>query len=348
MAPFVDLKASDKKDRLMDLHMPALRTPFPLSVNAHMDRVDVATGEWLQRWGLISSSELAHRYLKRLMCGYATAVTNPDLEFDALCLMNDWNMWLFLQDDFWGGYADSTEQEAMALDLIPGLMSVVLGTGPLPSTQEPGLVASFADLWHRTADRATPSQLGRLRQAVHATLLAILWEAQIAKARRPISLGQYRPMRILSAFPVVVLRVEEILGGYEIPPAQIRDPRVDQLVWLSAAVTCWLNDAVSYPKESRTEQSNGFSIPEILRRTEGNSPQQALDAAEEAFYQGIKDYQLQEEEVFTFAGPELRRYVRSAVRPFMSGWTDWAYRTGRYGVGMPLDAAPLLLSAQGV
>ena len=331
----------------MDLRIPELRTPFSVAVNPHVDRVDAATSEWVRHWGLISTSEQVDRYFKALKCGYATAVTNPALEFDELCLMNDWNMWLFLQDDFWGGYPDSTEQESTALGILPGLIDVILETAHRPPADAHGLVTSFADLWRRTAARASPEQLGRLREAIHSTLLAILWEAQITRARHPVSLQQYRPMRVLSAFPFTVLRVEEILGGYDIPLAQIRDPRVDRLVWLSAAATCWLNDVISYPKESRTEQLNAFSIPEILRRREGVSPQQALDAAADAFYQDVRDYQLLEEEVLGFAGPELRRYVEFATRPFISGWTDWAYRTGRYGVGMPLDAAPLPLPAQG-
>ncbi len=331
----------------MDLRVPELRSPFPVAVNAHMDRLDGATSEWVKRWGLITTSEQADRYYKRLMCGYATAATNPALAFEELCLMNDWNMWLFLQDDFWGGYPDSTEQEAAALGLLPLLIDVIMQTTPRPPAQTHGLVASFADLWRRTTALASSDQLGRLREAVHSTLLAILWEAQIARTRHAISLSQYRPMRVLSAFPVVVLRVEEILGGYAIPLAEIRDPRVDRLVWLSAAVTCWLNDAVSYPKESMTEQSNAFSIPEIVRRRDGVSAQHALAAAAEAYDQGIRDYQLLEEQVLGFAGPELRRYIDSATRPFISGWTDWVYRTGRYGVGMPLDAAPLPLSAPG-
>lgn len=205
-------------------------------------------------------------------------------------------------------------------------------------------MASFADLWRRTAARASEDQLGRLREAVYSTLLAILWEAQIARTSQSISLSQYRSMRVLSAFPVVVLRVEEIVGGYTIPSEEIRDPRVERLVWLAAAVTCWLNDVVSYPKESMTEQSNAFSIPEIVRRRDGVSAQGALDAAAEAYDQGIRDYQLVEEEVLRFASPELRRYIDSSTRTFISGWTDWVYRTGRYGVGMPLDAAPLPLS----
>lgn len=328
----------------MDLHIPELRTPFPVVVNAHFDRIDSHTREWIQRWGLLTTAEQADRY-ERLMCGYASATTNPELGYAELCLANDWNMWLFLQDDFWGSYPDSEEQETTALGLLPHLVSVITRTDSAPRSGEHGLVASFADLWHRTASLASPDQLGRLREAAYSTLMAILWEAQIARLRYPINLPQYRPMRVLSAFPVFVLRLEEILGGYDIPVAQIRDPRVERLVWLSAATTCWLNDVVSYPKESMTEQSNGFSIPEILRREEASSPQQALDAAVAAFYRSIEDYQRLEEDVLAFADPELRRYVESATRPFISGWTDWAYRTARYGVGMPLDAAPLSLSA---
>lgn len=140
----------------MDLRIPELRTPFSVDVNPHVDRVDGATSEWTQRWGLISTSEQADRYFKRLMCGYATAVTNPALERDELCLMNDWNMWLFLQDDFWGGYPDSTEQEAMALGLLPGLIDVICDTAPRPPAEAHNLVASFADLWRSTTALASP------------------------------------------------------------------------------------------------------------------------------------------------------------------------------------------------
>jgi hypothetical protein len=127
-----------------------------------------------------------------------------------------------------------------------------------------------------------------------------------------------------------------------------RNPQVERLVWLAGAITCWLNDVIAYPKKSLTEEWNAFSIPEILRRRDGLSPQQALDAAAEAFYEGIREYVLLEEVVLRFASPELRRYIESATRPFISGWTDWVHRTGRYGVGMPLDAAPLPLSADRV
>ncbi|MFC0437698.1 hypothetical protein [Kutzneria buriramensis] len=328
--------------------MPELRTPFPVVVNEHVDRIDGPTRDWVQRWGLLNTAEQAGRYYERLMCGYASAATNPELGYAELRLANDWNMWLFLQDDFWGGYPESEELEATALGLLPRLVSVIKRTGLTPNSGEHGLVASFADLWHRTASLASADQLGRLREAAYSTLMAILWEAQVARVSHPIDLSQYRPMRVLSAFPVFVLRLEEILGGYGIPVTQIRDHRVERLVWLSAATTCWLNDVISYPKEIMTERSNGFSIPEILRRQSGSSPQQALDAAEAAFYQSIEDYQRQEEEVLAFADPELRRYIGSATRPFISGWTDWAYRTARYGVGMPLDAAPLSLSTTAV
>jgi Terpene synthase family 2, C-terminal metal binding len=332
----------------MGLRMPELRTPFPVVVNAYVDRIDDPTREWVQHWRLLTTAEQADRYYGRLMCGYATAATNPELGYAELCLANDWNMWLFLQDDFWGNYPDSEEQEATALGMLPRLVAVIMQKDPDPRAETHGLVASFADLWRRTASRTSADQLGRLREAAHSTLMAILWEAQIARIGCPISLPQYRPMRVLSAFPVFVLRLEEILGGYAIPVTQIRDPRVERLVWLSAATTCWLNDVISYPKESRTEQSNAFSIPEILHRQDGSPPQQALDTAAEAFYQSIRDYQRQEDEVLQFADPELRRYIELATRPFISGWTDWAYRTGRYGVGMPMDAAPLSLSARGL
>ncbi|MBT2511955.1 hypothetical protein J7I98_40700 [Streptomyces sp. ISL-98] len=325
----------------MDLRLPQLSTPFPVVVNPHIDQIDAYTREWVQRWKLLDKPEQADRYFKHLQCGYATAVINPRLGFDELCLVNDWLMWLFIMDDVWGAYSDSADQEAVVLGLFPGLTAVVMEMAPCPRGKEHRLVESFADLWRRTIVRASSDQLGRLREALLSSFMAVLWEVQVARTRHPVTLSQYRPMRVLSAFPLVILRVEEILGGYAIPLTQIRDHRVDRLVWLSGAVTCWLNDVVSYPKENRTEPSNAFSIPEILRQQEGFSPQQALDAGAEAFYQGIRDYQSLEEEILKFADPELHRYIELATRPFISGWTDWCYRTGRYGVGMPMDAAPL-------
>jgi len=113
----------EERHFLMDLRMPQLHPTFPVTVNPHVEDIVEPCLEWARTWQLVTTRKQEDRYSCGLLPHYATAATNPAFGHTELCLMNNWILWAFLQDDFWGGCPDSDEQADAALELVPELVT---------------------------------------------------------------------------------------------------------------------------------------------------------------------------------------------------------------------------------
>src|SRR5712691_4943816 len=88
--------------------VPELDCPFADEISVHADEVDTRVIDWARRIGLPRDEAEAAR-LGEAKVGRLAARTTPRAGLDALCLLADWQMWLFLFDD---RYSDESSDGA--------------------------------------------------------------------------------------------------------------------------------------------------------------------------------------------------------------------------------------------
>jgi hypothetical protein len=124
------------------------------------------------------------------------------------------------------------------------------------------------------------------------------------------------------------MALTDLAGGFELAAADYCSPDLRALTDIAVNVTCWANDILSYPKESR-RSTRVHSLPVVLARERGIGVAQALTEAAAMHDAEVERYLAAEEPLRRTAGPGLRRYV-DGLRSWMSGNYYWSLETGRY------------------
>jgi hypothetical protein len=319
------------------LSPPLLDCPFSNQVSPHAADVDEQVLDWACRFGLLADQEEIDRF-REARVGWLAARTSPDSAPEALQLLADWQMWLFIFDDH---YCDESETgihpERLARVITPFLWVLEHAGRKRVSTNR--LAIALADLMARLSACASGGQLFRFISAVRGYFLAQYWEAGRRVDSKPAGLAEYQVMRRHSGAVPTCVALIDVTGGFELPFAEYCRDDVRDLTDMAVNVTCWANDIMSYPKEA-ARSLVVHSLPAVLARELKLDTAQALAAAAALHDAEVARYLAAEPRTRRGASPELRQYL-AGLRNWMGGNFYWSWETGRYGLSAGVAGAAL-------
>ncbi len=310
------------------VRLPALRCPFGSEISPHADEVDRHVLDWARSFALLTDQAEIDRF-GRAKVGRLAARTSPRSDTDALRLLADWQMWLFIFDDRYCDESETGIHPERLSRVITSFVCVLDSAADAGSRLDP-FTAALGDLMDRLTEAASGRQVFRFLSAVRGYLLAQFWEAGHRADDRPSGLAEYKVMRRHSGAVPTCVALIDVVGGFELDTAQFCRRDVRALTDIAVNVTCWANDILSYPKESQ-RSLKVHSLPAVLAAELHLSPAEAIKVAAAMHDAEVARYLESEPPLRRGAVPELRRYI-DGLRAWMGGNFHWSLETGRYGV----------------
>jgi Terpene synthase family 2, C-terminal metal binding len=308
--------------------VPALDCPFGDEISVHADEVDEHVIDWARRVGLPANEAEAAR-LGEAKVGRLAARTTPRASLEALCLLADWQMWLFLFDDTYSDESPTGADLTQLSQLVTGFMLVLDNDCDRRLDRDPFTVA-LGELIDRVRAMASAPQVSRFVSAVRGYFLAQFWEAGHRAQDQPAGLAEYAAMRRHSGAVPTCLALIDVANGFELAGQDYWRPDVRTLSDIAVNVTCWANDILSFPKEAQ-RSLKVHSLPAVLA-TELQLPvTDALALAAEMHDAEVERYLDSEGSLRLIAEPRLRDYL-DGLRFWMGGNFYWSLETGRYNV----------------
>jgi hypothetical protein len=316
----------------VNLPVPAIVCPFEDAISPHADDIDRHVVAWASEFGL-PKDETEQARLAQAKVGRLAARTTPRANPDALELLADWQVWLFLFDD---RYSDEsvTGADLTALSQLVTAFMLVLDNGADSGYRIDPFTVALGDLMDRLRLMASTPQANRFVTAVRGYFLAQFWEAGHRAGDRPANLDEYCAMRRHSGAVPTCMALIDVADGFELPGPQFWRSDVRLITDVAVNVTCWANDILSFPKESQ-RSLKVHSLPAVLARERRLPMRDALAAAAVMHDAEVDRYLVAEQALRREAGRELAAYL-DGLRSWMAGNFYWSLETGRYNLtGLP-------------
>ncbi len=335
-----------------EIVLPALECPFGDKISPCADQVDRHVLEWARDFALLTDQAEIDRF-RQAKVGRLAARTSPGSEAEALNLLADWQMWLFVFDDRYCDESETGIHPEQLSRVITSFVRVLDNTDP-PNTEGTAGVpvtanatnavndpvcrvdpftCALADLKDRLAAMASDQQTFRFLSAVRGYFLAQFWEAAHRADDRPAGLAEYEVMRRHSGAVPTCMALIDVAGGFELTAEEFCCHDVRALTDIAVNVTCWANDILSYPKEA-ARSLKVHSLPAVLAHELQLSRADAIKVAATMHDAEVIHYLNVEKLLRRHAGPELLMYTEG-LRDWMGGNLRWSLETGRYGSAAP-------------
>lgn len=308
--------------------VPPLDCPFDDEISPHADLIDTRVVGWARRFGLPEDEAEADRLVETKV-GRLAARTTPRASLEALSLLADWQMWLFLFDDRYSDESSTGADLAQLSELVTGFMLVLDDEGGRRHRRDPFTLA-LGDLIDRFRALATGPQLNRFISAVRGYFLAQFWEAGNRAQDQPAGLAEYTAMRRHGGAVPTCLALIDVANGFELSGDEYWRPEVRAVSDIAVNVTCWANDILSFPKEAK-RSFKVHSLPAVLAEELQLPVADALVLAAGMHDAEVERYLDVERPLRLFAGPALGHYL-DGLRSWMGGNFYWSLETGRYKV----------------
>ncbi|MEV7358017.1 hypothetical protein [Kitasatospora sp. NPDC091276] len=314
--------------------------PFPSLLNRHAEQADRESFAWMAQHRLLDGLPERAERLRRQRSGALAARTNPEAGAEMLRLLADWYVWLFAFDD---GYGEDPERGGPPgpLARTTALLARVLDAD-LPLTELTGTARAYAVALREIRDRirvhASPPQLVRWERTVCDYLSAQVWEATNREASAVPGLAEYVAMRRHAGATYTCLALIDIVGGYELPPAQADGPTLRRLADITANLVSWDNDLYSHAKERAGGQGR-HNLVEVLARHHRCSPSAARDRALAMRDREMNHFIEACEAVSADAAAPTAVYARS-LGLWLRGHIDWSRGSSRFDTPSPAASRP--------
>jgi hypothetical protein len=308
-----------------------LSYPFESSVSPYAQKVDGHALDWACRFGLLAEQADIERF-RRTKVGWLAARTSPDGSAEALSLLADWQMWLFIFDDRYCDESEAGAHPEQLIQIVTSLVQMLEGGGEPGSRSDP-LSAALGDVMDRLAPMASGPQLHRFMHAVRGYFLAQFWEAGHRANGRLPGLPEYEVWRRHSGAVPTCVALIDVAGGFELKTEEYCRRDVRDITDIAVNVTSWANDVLSYEKEaSRSLQMH--SLPAVLAHELHLPATDAIGVAVMMHDAQVSCYLEAEESLRSSASPELRWYL-DGLRNWMAGNSQWSLESGRYDQPQP-------------
>jgi 5-epi-alpha-selinene synthase len=249
----------------------ALRCPFPLRLNKHVQAAHEHSLNWMKQ---VYGDELLAQKAGKARMAWMVAGFYPTAGVVELSLSADYLCWAFALDDL-GDETQIGERPAQLSELFELFDGTF--TGAPPSVGEPASVRALRDIVMRLRQLASPEQVEAFRLGNLAYFGAMLWEANNRAGNWVPHESSFLMLRPAAGAVPPFFALVEPLEKLELSAAVKAHPQVLELQRLAGGIVCWINDVLSFEKERVLSDVHNLAIVYEVHR--GLPPGAALTQA---------------------------------------------------------------------
>ncbi|WP_200302763.1 terpene synthase family protein [Streptomyces adelaidensis] len=309
------------------LSIPSLWCPIPSQIHPQRASITAFQLEWSIRHGLAMSRHeierlatadiagLAARFVPRAtLAGAQTMAALLTLTF-VIDDLNDDGRLRGLPDDF-ARYAATLSR---ALDRSR------------PAEPADPSVRALNDIGRRLRHAASPALTARLVRDFRVTLAAEVRESANNVRRLPPDLDTYVRNRLATTWVLPLADLAATVDGVEPALTDLDRPQVRALTEMTSLILGWDNDICGYAKDRHDGTEDVNNLPDVLARTTGSGPAEALTQAVSMRDRVLAYWLRLCREVNETAGPALAGYLAN-LASMIRGHLDWAATCPRHTV----------------
>jgi hypothetical protein len=309
------------------LSIPSLWCPIPSRIHPQRALVTEFQLDWSVRHRLVGSDAESTRLAAADIAGLAARFV-PRAGLAGARTMAALLTLTFVIDDLndegrLRGRPAEFERYAAAL-------SRALDRGPLDEPAEP-TVRALHDIGRRLRHSMSPGLRARLVRDFRVTLAAEVRESTQNVRRLPPDLDTYVRNRLATTWVLPLTDLAAAVDGAEPAPADLDRPEVRALTEMTGLILGWDNDICGYAKDRRDGVVDVNNLPDVLARTTGAGPAEAL-----AHAVAMRDRVLEHwlglcDQVNDTASPALAGHLAN-LASMIRGHLDWAATCPRHTV----------------
>jgi hypothetical protein len=309
--------------------LPELDCPFATSLHVDAQRIEEGTIAWMKRYGYIRTprDEDTARHAE---FGIRAARVHPTGRTEAIQLVSDLTVWLFLTDDLQIEQPGMSNTLSVVSDHAIRSLRILRDPEDLPPVPSASL-AALQDISRRLRALATHEQADRFINGMVEFFLAGCCEAvSLSRRSMPVT-ADYIPVRdAINCLRSVCFVFIEIAGGYALPGATWSRPDLQAVVNEAVRIISNHHDILSGLRELAHDLP--MNLPAVIAREQGLPISQAfahvgdLTNADMESFVAMSDHLLAAEE-----DRSVHHYVEG-LRAWIRGNLDWSLTTGRYRV----------------
>lgn len=311
------------------IHFPRIQYPFPSFVNRSAEAANEQNYAWAQHFHLIRTAEADARFRKARFAWLA-ARAFPNAGFNELCIIANFNTWLFLLDD----QCDEARlgKSADQLRHTTGRFMEVFHQNLVLSLSSGGyLAAALSDIWQRMRQISSPAWQVRFIRSMEEYFASCHWEANNRAMGLVPPVADYVIMRPYTGALFADLEAIEIIEKVYLPESVLQHAMVQRLGLACNNIVCWANDLMSCNKEAR--QGDVHNLVLALMHERKHSLEEAMREAIRMHDDEVRLFAALEKLLPSFDAAtdrELARYI-AVLRSWITGNYDWSVLdTGRY------------------
>lgn len=315
------------------IQMPTISYPFPSGLNQHVHEAQQHIVSWVTSYGLITT-ETAHRRFEKARFAWLAARAFPDAALHELCIIADFNTWLFILDDQCDEATAGRKADYLR-SMMAGLMDILHHNRQVtPETGGP-VPAALSSIWERMRAISSPSWRLRFIRSMDDYFTSCIWEAENREAGITPSVADYVHMRPFTGALLADIEAIEIIEKIYLSREVVEQPLVQRMVQACNNIVCWANDLFSCTKEAR--QGDVHNLVLVLQHARQCTLQEAINEAARMHNEEVAIF-VALEKLLPLKGAEtdyeLLRYI-SVLRSWITGNYDWSVKdTGRYGIAV--------------
>lgn len=302
----------------------ALRCPFPLRINRHVQAAHEHSLRWVRK--LFGDELLAQKAGKARMA-WMVAGFYPQAGLVQLSLAADYLCWAFALDDL-GDETPIGERPSQLADLFEAFDATF--TGAEPRVDEPASVTALRDIVVRLQQLASPAQVEAFRVGNQAYFGGMLWEANNRAGKWVPHESSFLMLRPAAGAVPPFFALVEPLEQLSLSAAVRAHPQVLELQRLAGGIVCWINDVLSYEKERQLGDVHNLAIVYEMHRE--LAPGAALEQAVRLSNAEVDGFLARAAALPSFSdqeNAELARYVE-VLGSMIRITRDWTLGSARY------------------
>ncbi|MFY0255871.1 hypothetical protein ACDQ55_18160 [Chitinophaga sp. 30R24] len=313
------------------IQYPAIRYPFPSGINQHVNEAQQHIADWVRTYGLLTTEKAWLRFEKARFAWLA-ARAFPNAALHELCIIADFNTWLFILDDQCDEAVVGRQSDYLR-SMMAGLMDILHNNRQVTMANGGPLPAALCSIWDRMRAISTPAWRLRFIRSMDDYFTSCIWEAENREKGIVPTIEDYVRMRPYTGALLADIEAIEIIEKVYLPEEIVAHALVQRLIQACNNIVCWSNDLFSCNKESR--QGDVHNLVLVLQHAHQYTLQEAVNEAARMHNEEVTIFATLEK-LLPFRGDEtdaeLLRYV-AVLRSWITGNYDWSVKdTGRYGM----------------
>ena len=311
------------------IKLPAFYCPFRSAIHADALNIEEGTIGWMKRYGYIQTTS-EEKTARDAQFGLRAARVHPTGSTEAIQLVSDLTVWLFLTDDVYVEEPGMSKTLPVTVDHVIRSIRVLRDPADLPQAPSASLLA-LQDISRRLRDLATHEQVIRIVNGMVEFFLAGCCEAVSFSRKALPTVADYIPVRdSINCLRSVCFVFIEIAGGYELTGSTWCRPDLQAVVNKATRIISNHHDILSGLRE--LSQDVPMNLPAVIAREQRLPMTQAFARVGDLANTDTRSFvEMSERLLANEPDPSVEKYVHG-LKAWIRGNLDWSLTTGRYRV----------------